>query len=244
VENKMLIGDTYRCCILVFAKFPKAGMVKTRLAEAIGAEKAAELYSCMVLDTIDYVKQSNFPFEILYWPSEFGQQIKSVFGSEHSYAPQAGDNLSQRLINGFNDAFGKGFEYVLAIGSDSPDMPDETIAQAFIKLKSKDAVIGPTADGGYYLIGFSKKTFDNKILQNISWSTPEVLTQTLKNLANQNKTVSLLNLWYDIDTVENIQWFTLRYRWNLCRATRTLSYILKEFPLFASTIGVKTHVRV
>lgn len=230
MENQIASDCLRKCCILLFAKYPKAGAVKTRLAEKIGDQKAAQLYTQMAMDTIDHIRQTNFPFEILYWPNEYGLQMPAMFGVENIYVPQEGKDLSERLINGFNRAFKNGFEYAIAVGSDSPDMPQETVTEAFMNLKSSDAVLGPTSDGGYYLIGFSKTAFVREVFDNISWSTPQVLSQTLVALKNQNKTVALTPEWQDIDTFDDLLNFARRNRSDFGTASRTLSYISKEIP--------------
>ena len=224
------IDDPGKCCILVFTKYPKPGMVKTRLAEAIGFEKAAQFYTCMVFDTIEFVKQTRLPYTILFWPGEFELQVRERFGNEHSYAPQKGNDLSQRLINAFEMAFMQQYEYAVAIGSDSPDMPPGAIVKAFMMLKSDDAVIGPTDDGGYYLIGFSKSSFDPKIFKDILWSTSEVLSQTDRHLRQNSQKVSLLGSWFDIDTIEDLRGFAQRNRSDSCTANNTFSYIMRELP--------------
>ena len=214
-------------CVLLFAKFPRPGTVKTRLAKAIGFEKAAQLYTCSVHDTIGYLKRLNFPFEIFYWPVESGVEFAETFGSDNTYVPQQGEDLSQRAINSFRRTFDRGVEYAVTIGTDIPDLPQELITDAFERLKSADAVIGPALDGGYYLLGFSKRSFAPAAFENISWSTAKVFDQTLCALKNQNKTVSVLPAWNDIDTIEDLRRFASR---GGGAALRTRSYISKEMP--------------
>jgi rSAM/selenodomain-associated transferase 1 len=232
MEKENFISSQNKCCILLFVKYPKAGAVKRRLAEAIGRKKAAQLYERLAIDTIDCVKQLSFPFEILYWPGEYGTQFAAVFGSEHIYVAQQGRDLSQRLVNAFNHAFGQGFEYAIALGSDSPDLPAQFIKDAFGLLETNDAVIGPASDGGYYLVGFSKNSFTPAAFENIPWSSPEVLAQTILALKNQNKTISLLPPWYDIDTIDDLRRFAQRNHSSegSRRVLRTLSYVSKEIP--------------
>ena len=227
MSKDMVIPGQAKSNVLLFAKFPRPGAVKTRLAEAIGHEKAAQLYTCSVLDTIDFIKRLNFPFEIFYWPVESGAEFAETFGSEYTYVPQQGEDLSQRAINSFRRTFDRGVEYAVTIGTDIPDLPPELIADAFERLESVDVVIGPAFDGGYYLLGFSNRSFTLAAFENISWSTAKVFDETLCALKNQNKTVSILPAWNDIDTIEDLRRFASR---GGGAALRTRSYISKEMP--------------
>jgi glycosyltransferase A (GT-A) superfamily protein (DUF2064 family) len=108
------------------------------------------------------------------------------------------------MINGFREAYTMGFKRVALIGSDIPDLRLEFIEEAFTSLKEKDAVIGPSLDGGYYLIGFKDKTSSSQVFKGIPWSTERVFEQTTKILEREGLTVHFLKPLRDIDKVEDL----------------------------------------
>ena len=146
-------------CILLFVKSPARGQVKTRLAADIGEDAAVGLYRCFVEDLVSTVGTLDAGLRLCFHPPETKQHFLQWLGEQHSYIPQTGDGLGERLKNAFTDAFEQGFSKVVAIGSDSPDLPESFLRQAFEELDSHDAVVGPSSDGGYYLIGFSEGSF-------------------------------------------------------------------------------------
>lgn len=187
-------------CILLFVKSPTAGKVKTRLAAEIGDDAALGIYRCFVQDLLSMVKNLDVGLRLLFHPPEAMSQVQRWLGDRHSYRPQRGDDLGARLKNAFAGAFEEGFSKVVAIGSDSPDLPEEFLREAFDKLESHDAVIGPASDGGYYLIGFSEDSFVTEAFDDIAWSTSTVYDQTRERLRAKGLKVRLLPLWHDVDT--------------------------------------------
>jgi rSAM/selenodomain-associated transferase 1 len=104
------------------------------------------------------------------------------------------------MKNAFIDVFDEGFSRVVIVGSDIPDLPGKFLSQAFAQLDSNDVVIGPSSDGGYYLIGFCRNSFLAEAFDDITWSTSAVLEQTLARLKSHGLTVHLLPKWHDVDT--------------------------------------------
>ena len=146
-------------CILLFVKYPEKGKVKLRLSRGLNEEIVQELYRCFVQDTLTMIKKIDVPFFICYYPPDTEKKFQSWLGSTLRFLPQQGADLGERMKNSFTDAFTKGFQKVILMGSDSPDLPEAYIKQAFTTLQTKDAALGPTVDGGYYLIGFKTTTF-------------------------------------------------------------------------------------
>jgi hypothetical protein len=118
---------------------------------------------------------------------------------------QQGEDLGERMKNGFVEAFAMDFKRVVLIGSDIPDLSLELIDEAFTSLREKDAVIGPSLDGGYYLIGFKNKTFSSQVFKGIPWSTERIFEQTTKILEREGLTVHFLKPLRDIDTIEDLR---------------------------------------
>ena len=141
-----------------------------------------------------------------------------MFGDDHRRAGVV-DGLAQRLAelfhvvriefadvfhaSAFDELLGGEGETAVIIGSDSPDLPVQYIKRAFLKLKHKDVVLGPAADGGYYLVGLRKPA--PAIFEDIEWGGPVVLSRTIERIQSQDLTLSLLPLWYDVDTPASLQ---------------------------------------
>jgi rSAM/selenodomain-associated transferase 1 len=191
--------------LLFFIKNPEKGKVKTRLASAIGDEMAVKLYRRFLLEMLSTLNRGTFLFYLCFYPGDSLNDLKDWLGDHYLYAPQMGENLGERMKNGFMEAFSMNFKRVVLIGSDIPDLPLEFIEEAFNSLGEKDAVIGPSFDGGYYLIGFRDKTFSPKVFEGIPWSTEKVFEETMKVLEKERLTVHTLKLLRDIDTIEDLR---------------------------------------
>ena len=187
-------------CIVMFVKSPTAGEVKTRLAAEIGEGATVGLYKCFVEDLISTVGTLDVGLRLCFHPPEAKSLFLQWLGEQHSYIAQTGDDLGERLKNAFVDAFEQGYSKVVAIGSDSPDLPASFLREAFEGLDSHDAVVGPSSDGGYYLIGFSADSFAPGAFDGIAWSTAAVCSQTQMRLNSRGLGVHLLPQWHDVDT--------------------------------------------
>jgi rSAM/selenodomain-associated transferase 1 len=214
-------------CILLFVKSPIKGQVKTRLAVDIGEDAAVGLYKCFVEDVVSTVEGFDATFRFYFHPPEAKSHFQQWLGEQHSYIPQAGNGLGERLKNAFIDAFDQGFSKVIAIGSDSPDLPESFLREAFEKLESHDAVIGPSSDGGYYLIGFSENSFVSEAFDSIAWSTSAVFDQTQMRLKTHQLNVHLLPQWHDVDTYSDLDDLAARNENTSFGLSRTLAFIRK-----------------
>jgi uncharacterized protein len=168
--------------LLFFTKYPEPGKVKTRLAHTVGAALAAHMYRDLVEKNVLVLKSlvpDGISTTIAYDPPEKREEMRTWLSpSSFSYLCQKGEGLTERLEHAFEYVFKQGAEHVLAIGSDTLDLTQEIILEAFSKLESHDVVIGPAKDGGYYLIGLNEAR--PELFQGISWSTPTVLASTLR----------------------------------------------------------------
>ncbi len=192
-----------KTCLIIFAKEPEAGRVKTRLTGYIDNDKIVDLYKGFIKKTIDMANKIESDRKILaydyFGEPEFLNSVKDEF----SFFEQDGSDLGEKMHNAFLYAERSGSDATVIIGTDSPDLPFEYINDAFLRLSEKDVVIGPAIDGGYYLIGVRKP--DPDIFKDVEWSSNKVLGRTLKNIKNAGKVVSLLDEWYDIDTPEDLE---------------------------------------
>lgn len=190
--------------VLLFIKAPEKGTVKTRLSEKIGADAAFDIYKCFVLDTLKTLDSCQCPFRVLVWPSDSCGIVKDWLGDAYSYRPQQGEDLGERMKNAVNQAFAGNSEKVLVIGSDIPDLTASLISQAFKALETCDAVIGPSVDGGYYLIGFNRDSYLADVFDGIRWGTASVFQQTMNVLKMKGLSVHILERLMDIDTFDDL----------------------------------------
>ena len=192
-----------RRCLFIFAKEPQKGRVKTRLKGCLSQAQCLSLYKAFLKDTIDLAKNIRCDVRILAYDSsckspDYLKRIRRPF----KLYKQKGRDLGQKMHNAFKSANGSGDFKSVIIGSDSPSLPASFIEEAFRKLNKSDLVLGPTLDGGYYLIGLKKPCFD--IFKGIQWSSNQVLKNTVKNAKKLGKRISILKSWYDIDEPQDI----------------------------------------
>jgi rSAM/selenodomain-associated transferase 1 len=191
--------------LLFFIKNPEKGRVKTRLASAVGDKSAMKLYRRFLLEMLSTLNRGTFLFYLCFYPENSLSDLRGWLGDDYLYMPQRGKDLGERMKNGFIEAFAMNFKRVVLTGSDIPDLPLTFIEEAFISLQEKDGVIGPSFDGGYYLIGFKDKSFSPRVFEGISWSTKRVFEETMKVLNQEGLAVHTLQPLRDIDTIEDLR---------------------------------------
>jgi rSAM/selenodomain-associated transferase 1 len=196
--------DKPKGIILFFVKFPDPGRVKTRLSRVLGDERGAAIYSAFVLDMLDTLVLSGYPLAVCFAPQARMEAFRSWLGHGWIYLPQQGEDLGERMKNGFQDAFRMGYHKAILIGSDFPDLPAEIIGEAFSSLERHPAVIGPALDGGYYLIGFGRETFAPSVFDRVAWGRDTVLQRTLSRFKEMRQQVHILPAWNDVDTHEDL----------------------------------------
>ena len=192
-------------CLLFFIKTPEKGRVKTRLASAVGDEMAGKLYRRFLLETLSTLNKGTFLFYLCFYPEHSLNDLKHWLGEDYLYMPQKGEDLGERMKNGFIDAFSMNFKRVVLIGSDIPDLPLEFIEEAFASLREKEVVIGPSFDGGYYLIGVKNKNVSRRTFEGLPWSTKWVFKKTMNILKQERLTVHTLHPLRDIDTIDDLK---------------------------------------
>ncbi|MCX5806104.1 MAG: TIGR04282 family arsenosugar biosynthesis glycosyltransferase [Proteobacteria bacterium] len=211
--------------VVMFVKSPERGMVKSRLAATLQEVVVPDLYKFFVSDTMGMLAQGGYPLIIFFYPPESKQKIIQWLGNEHTLFPQTGNDLGERMKNAFKTIFSQGHSPALLIGSDSPDLPALIIDEALTSLKDHDAVVGPSYDGGYYLIGFRTETFLPRAFDEIPWSTPGVFVQTLDVLVKANLRVHILPKWRDIDTFADLKALFLNSQNTLFAKSATMKYM-------------------
>ncbi|MDD2541772.1 MAG: TIGR04282 family arsenosugar biosynthesis glycosyltransferase [Desulfuromonadaceae bacterium] len=198
--------------LIVFARAPIPGKVKTRLAATFGDQAATELYETMLQDVLKTTRQLNDIEPIVFWDcdEELLPHLAERFGCR-SRLQKSGD-LGQRMQEAFEEMFASGFESCCIIGSDAPDLPLSYIMEAYRLLAAPqaDVVFGPSKDGGYYLLGL--RQIWGQLFAKIPWSSAAVLEQSLAAVRDLGLAAALLPEWQDIDTAEDLQAFQKRKR--------------------------------
>jgi uncharacterized protein len=212
-------------CLLLFVKYPTKGKVKLRLSKDLNEEIAQELYQCFILDTLVMIEKMNLPFFICVTPPNKKNEFQRWLGSSYQYLTQKGSDLGGRMKNSFKEVFTKGVQNAVLIGSDSPDLPKDYIKQAFSTLESKDVVLGPTYDGGYYLIGFKATTFTPSVFEDILWSSPMVFQQTVTKIQHAKRSIGLLPTWSDVDTISDLRNLVDRSKDTSFKSSETMTYL-------------------
>lgn len=196
-----MAGSTDENLLLIFAKNPERGRVKTRLAESVGEGKALRVYQQLLQITKSVTDQLNCSRQI--WYSDFinEEDLWSTGGYEKHL--QEGSNLGERMKEAFKQAFAGDYEKAVIIGSDCAALTTALVEDAFRLLDDNDIVVGPSKDGGYYLLCMS--SFYPRLFNDISWSTSEVLEQTLNQISELELSFKLLPELNDIDTIRDLK---------------------------------------
>jgi rSAM/selenodomain-associated transferase 1 len=192
-------------CIIVFVKAPISGHVKTRLAKDLDESIIVNLYRNFVKDIIDKISDMGHCIKIFYDPPGSESLMQEWLGDCHEFVLQTGFDLGQKMANAFEYVFRNGTRQAVLIGTDFPDLPKEIISDAIQILKSKDAVIGPAVDGGYYLIGFSSGTYLPTIFSDIAWGTSAVFQKTMDAFLSSGFVVHQLPEWRDVDVYDDLK---------------------------------------
>ncbi len=188
--------------LLIFVKYPEPGFVKTRLAKDVGDKNAARLYRLFAEEILNRTKDEKFRRIIFFSPPDKKSEIIDWIGGNWEMCPQAGKDLGERMCSAFRFAFKQGGKKAVIIGTDSPLLDSVTIVKAFVELETNQCVIGPSPDGGYYLLGLSAPHME--LFQGVDWSTPKVFSQTVSILNKLGVKFTLLEEHFDVDTVDDL----------------------------------------
>jgi rSAM/selenodomain-associated transferase 1 len=185
--------------LVIIAKQPQVGTTKTRLSPPLTLRAAAELFEAMLLDTIDLASSiGGLDLGVAVTPPDSIPYFERITPPGTLLLPVTCPDIGDCLVQVFDHLFLKGYPRVIAFNSDGPSLPAEYIQQALQLLADHDVVFGPSEDGGYYLVGLEK--LYPQLFEDIAWSTPEVLPQSLAKANAQDLRVAQLPGWYDVDT--------------------------------------------
>ncbi len=185
--------------VIVFVKNPVPGKVKTRLAKTIGNKQALEIYLELLSITRQEVLKVQADKEVWYAWKVINDDIwdEDIFYKK----VQVQGDLGEKMKHAFHTSFLDGYKKVVLIGSDCPTLTRQILEEAYEKLENHDVVFGPSKDGGYYLIGM--RSFHPQVLEDINWSTEQVMAQTEKQAQEIGLTLAKLKPLNDIDTEED-----------------------------------------
>lgn len=188
----------------VFAKQPVAGQCKTRMAAVIGGDSAARVAEAFLRDTAARFDRTGGARCLAYTPptAEARRSFEGLGGGRYELWPQPEGDLGLRLAAFFEEGLARS-DRVVVIGADSPSLPIEYVERAFALLHDVDCVLGPAADGGFYLMGLRRG--NDRLWGGIEWSTPRVLGQIVERIIEARFSLSMLPVWYDVDTWDDLQ---------------------------------------
>lgn len=191
--------------VILFCRYPIPGHVKTRLIPALGSVGAAnihrELTETILKTLIQGRVRMGFDMQVRFDGGSL-KKMSQWLGSDHAYEEQGEGDLGRRMYWAFHDAFRKGYQRVILIGSDIPDMKTGHIREAFHALEDNDLVLAPSTDGGYWLVGLKRPA---DIFQIANWGSHKVLEQTLTQVKNHGLSVQQIKALSDIDTMEDLK---------------------------------------
>jgi len=193
-------------CLILFGRYPEPGRVKTRLIPYLGAAGAAQLQKYLTEKVTQTARAISYLSDI-YFFYEGGSKkyFKKWLGKDIFYARQSGQHLGERMKNAIISVRNKGYKRAVLIGTDILNVTPEHIKKAFYELEKRELVIGPSDDGGYWLIGMDLRKPFLEVFDGIEWGTEKVLSQSVDIIKRANKSFQFLETLTDIDTIQDIK---------------------------------------
>ena len=190
--------------LIIFTKNLVHGKVKTRLSSTVGNDKAFEIYKQLVEHTSTVTQELNCD-KVVFYTEEI--EVNDVWKNDYQKQLQIGNNLGEKMMMAFNYVFKNKYSKAVVIGCDCPELSKQIINDAFEQLNNYDVVIGPAADGGYYLLGIKK--MNEHLFENIEWSTSTVLAETVKRCKEIELSYYSLITLHDVDEEKDLQYMKI-----------------------------------
>lgn len=215
------VAEAARRALIVFARAPQAGRVKTRIASSLGEASALAIYRTLGARVMrrlvplverDAAHAAACRVVVVATPDGAGAEVGAWLGRHWTLEDQGTGDLGARMSDAFHRRFAEGAERVVIVGTDCPDLDWRVVDEAFHQLESYDVVVGPARDGGYYLLGICRPV--PQLFQNIPWSSADTMRATLVRASSLGLSAWLLTPMSDIDTVDD---------WDTWRLTRSES---------------------
>ena len=211
------------CTLVIMAKAPKPGMVKTRLAQCLPPPAVTELYRCLLDDTMTLAHSLGGVEVAIMCPASDVDDLARLAGGAVRVVAQTGAGLAAGLTSVFAHFAAAGQHRIIAFNSDSPHLPPSVLLRAFEALASCDMVVGPTHDGGYYLVG--AKASHPGLFDGHGLGTSNALERLLTRIRSMKLSVSLADPFYDIDVVSDLIRLDAELRLSPPRAPRTAAWL-------------------
>lgn len=181
--------------LIVFAKVPEPGRVKTRLVPFLSPDEAAALYDAFLRDALDQYDDLGVDVRV-YVAGEEGERMQDIHPNTY---PQRGEGLGERMLMAFAETFATGYTRAVIVGTDHPTLPASFLVKAFKELETpRRVVIGPAEDGGYYLLGMND--LRPRLFRGMSYSHERVFDEAVERVIEEEAGLSVLPPWYDVDT--------------------------------------------
>lgn len=212
--------------VVVFAKPPEPGRVKTRMTDRLAEETAAELYEVFLSDTARTVAETTAPEgrlgRLLAYTRDSDCEAFDVFREfDFEFIRQGEGDLGAKLARVTDRCFDAGAQRVSIVGTDSPTLRPRHLESGFEALGDCDLVLGPSFDGGYYLIGL--RSANTAVFDEIDWSTRRVLAQTVRRAKSLGLLCELIEFWYDVDTFDDLEYLRFHLLEYLARRDRAVA---------------------
>ncbi len=186
--------------LVIMARYPEEGAVKTRLSRDLGPRLTHRLYRAFIDDLAEKFAFLTRPLIWYYVPES--APFPQLFSHPFRCRPQSGSSLQERMLRIFEDLLREGYKKVVVIGTDVPHIPVEAVEEAFVRLNTTDVVLRPSLDGGYHLIGL---TAVRDLFSGIEMGTDRVHRETMERAASMGLSVHCLAPSFDIDTIEDVK---------------------------------------
>lgn len=220
--------------VVIMAKEPGPGKVKTRLCPPLAPRQAANLYAAFLFDTVELVSETpGVDLLLAYDPPSATEFFGRMAPRSVECVTQGAGDMGRRLSRVSRTLFTRGYRKVVILASDTPHLPPNCIRRAFSLLDKTDVVLGPCDDGGYYLVG--SRVIEPALFEGIAWSTPAVLEQTTARAEDAGLRWEMLPPCYDVDTIDDLRRLVLDLqagngdRTVACPHTRTALAALSHF---------------
>ena len=215
--------------LIVVAKEPVPGQTKTRLCPPFTPKDAAELYRCLLLDTLALMSRVEVAdHTVAYLPADAQAFFERLAPNGFRLVPQEGDDLGARLAHALSYHLDLGYRRAVIMNSDGPTLPTACLREAFSGLDHADITLGPGHDGGYYLIGMRQP--HPELFRGIAWSTERVVSQTLAKCQRLGLTVHMLPEWYDVDLETDLKRLSQDLAQDPALAPRTGAFLSQWQP--------------
>lgn len=190
--------------VVLMTKAPRAGDVKTRLCPPLDFDAAAALHRCFFLDTLEKIVSLETANPVISYTPASERAYFAALAPGALLLPQRGADLGARMADCFDRLFALGYPGVVLIGSDLPTLPQRVLREALARLATPqvDMVLGPSEDGGYYLIGLRR--LYRTLFEAMLWSTPQVFGETVQRAQQLGLRLAYLPTWYDVDTPDDL----------------------------------------